>query len=477
MTAKRTFAAVLGLLIAIWWILWGLEQNASYESQRSMWSQDLAFFNQILFHASQGDAWTSPILLEPTGFFSMVHFHPILALILPVYMILPSASTLLWINAGAVALTAWPLARLGAKASGSEIFGLAAGVAWLVWMPSRAAAIADFRPMVFLIPALAWIVWGVYSQRRAAWIGGVVLCCAAREESAYLLPSIGILLAVGLPLGGKRRREGLWILGGGLFWLSFLLVFKDNFFFHFNPINLLQGDGGPSPSGELTSARMGFWGQALASGYAGAILSPATLLFGAGPMHWLMTDSQREWHAFFGTVVYLKDPMLPLIASAGTLGAAWVIRKKEALLPAVCIVLILGNSLAFRGERSRLNQRKTDNHAQKRTPEGVALQALIDHVSPEAKVVTDYRLIAVLSGRDVLWNRAHLYLEDNSRPPHWKNDWPITFEIADTVLLPLEDSLVGELSDSWTQTQRAGGYGLWTRKAQESRVDPAPPTH
>ena len=175
MTLERYSKPLLLLMMATAWVLWGLEQNAALASHRSMWSQDLAFFHQILFHASQGDAWTSPILLEPTGFFSMVHFHPILALILPIYLLAPSASTLLWINAGAVAATAWPLAKIGEKATGSVLFGLAAGAAWLVWMPARSAAIADFRPMVFLIPALAWMVWGVFAQKRAAWIAGALV--------------------------------------------------------------------------------------------------------------------------------------------------------------------------------------------------------------------------------------------------------------------------------------------------------------
>ena len=49
-----------------------------------------------------------PDSLEPTGFFNMVHFHPILAAVLPIYWLRPEATTLLRINAGAVAVTAWP---------------------------------------------------------------------------------------------------------------------------------------------------------------------------------------------------------------------------------------------------------------------------------------------------------------------------------------------------------------------------------
>jgi hypothetical protein len=458
--------ALLGATMLLMLVLWGREQEAALASHRLMWGQDLAFFNQILFNAAHGQAWTSPLLLEPTGFFSMVHFHPVIGAILPIYWLRPEASTLLWINVAAVVATAWPLARLGAHATKSEAFGLASGVAWLVWLPTRSAAIADFRPMVFLIPALAWMVWGLYRQRRRLWIGGLLLCCAAREESAYLLPAIGLMLALGLPLGGKRRKEGFLIAGAGLLWLGFLLVFKDNFFFHFNPMQFFDGNSGPSPDPELTANRLHFLGQSLGGGYLGAVLSPVPLSFSIGPLGWLMTDTQREWHAFSGTVVYLKDPLLPLLASAGTLGAAWAVNRWKKSLYFVCAGLILGNYLAFPSQRGQLNQRLTDHHEALNRSDHQALAALLAQVNPQDQVATDYTLIAALSGRNVLWNRAHMYLEPQDKPPHWQSAWPLTFSQVNTVVLPLIDPLLAHLDSHWTEVDRTSQYGLWRRTSR-----------
>lgn len=471
---KRGHKALLLIFMLTAFVMWGQQQDAALASHRLMWGQDLAFFNQILFNAAHGESWTSSLLLEPTGFFSMVHFHPVFAAILPIYWLRPGPSTLLWINVAAVVATAWPLARLGARATDSEHFGLAAGLAWLVWLPTQSAAIADFRPMVFLIPALAWLIWGVYSQRRGLWIGGILLCCAAREESAYILPSIGFLLAVGLPLGGKRRKEGLLVAGSGLLWLGFLLVFKENFFFHFNPVSLFNGESGPTPSAELTSHRWGFLGQSIGGGYLGALASPVPLVFSIGPLSWLMTDAQREWHAFSGTVVYLKDPLLPLIASAGTLGAAWVVNRWKKSLYFVCGFLVLGNLFAFSPARTRLGQRHSDHNQRLESPEHIALQNLLKRVNPKDRVVTDYALIATLSGREVLWNRAHLYLEPSDRPPHWKSDWPIQFDRFDTVILPENDSLLVHLDENWEQEARGGSYALWRRTAPPVDGFPSP---
>jgi hypothetical protein len=471
---KRIPKALLLIFMLTALVMWGQQQEAALASHRLMWSQDLAFFNQILFNAAHGESWTSSLLLEPTGFFSMVHFHPVLAAILPIYWLRPGPSTLLWINVLAVVASAWPLARIGARATDSEHFGLAAGLAWLVWLPTQSAAIADFRPMVFLIPALSWLIWGVYAQRRALWIGGVILCCAAREESAYILPSIGLLLAAGLPLGGKRRKEGLLIACSGLAWLVFLLIFKDNFFFHFNPTSFFSGESGPAPSPELTAHRWRFLGQSIGSGYFGALLSPAPLAFSIGPLSWLMTDAQREWHAFSGTVVYLKDPLLPLIASAGTLGAAWVVNRWEKSLYVVCCFLVLGNFFAFHSDQKRLNQRHADHKQQLNESDHTALQTLLERVKPEDRVATDYTLIATLSGREVLWNRAHLYLESSDKPPHWTSDWPIKFDRFDTVVLPEKDSLLVHMDENWKQEAQGGTYALWRRTAPPTGGFPKP---
>jgi len=490
MSAKQGKAVILALM-GVAWILWGLEQERALASHNLMWGQDLAFFNQIFYSASQGGDWTSPLLLEPTGFFKMVHFHPIIGLLLPFYALRPEPSTLLWLNAGAVVAATWPIARLGARATKCEIVGVAAALAWLCWLPTRSAAIADFRPMVFWIPGLAWLIWGVYCQKAHRWIIGLLLCCFAREESGYLIPTIGLLLIAGLPLGGKRRKEGLWIAGAGLFWLCFLLIFKENFFFHFNPANMINGDGGASPGDALQSSRTDFLLSCIQGGYLSSVLAPGVLAFGAGPLHWLMTDAQREWHAFSGTVVYLKNPLLPLIACSGTLGMAWLINRYPRGLPVFCLWMVLGNYFSFSDARDTLNQRNNDNVAQQQQTAHKSLSTLLSKVGSKDRVATDSELIAALSGRDVLWNVDHLYNAD--KPHHWKGQWPLTLVLFDTLVLkntPREDEWLYKLQNNpehhifqaeftganWRVAFRSDTYTLWRRTTSSNpTIDQTPP--
>ncbi len=450
---------IMAMALAMW--SWCGEQFAALGAHRLQWGQDFAFFQRILNSAAAGGEWSSSLLLEPTGFFSMVHFHPILAAIVPLWALFSEPKLLLSINVLAVVATAWPLAWIGRKQTNSAIFGLCCGVAWLVWLPAHGAAIADFRPMVFLIPGLACVVAGAMDGSKRWLLFGAVLCCMAREEASYLLVVAGSVLAL-FPLGGGRR-SGLALIGVGAVWFGFLLVFKENFFFHFNPVETFKGfGGGASVPLELAEARVGFAKGAWLGGYLAAPLSLNTLGIGSGAAAWLFTDTHREWHAITGTVVYLKDPLLVVIAAAGTLGAGVIARKLPRGAVVVGLAMIMGNMLSFSEERTRLSERFESLSEEAASEEVLEIDRLLASVPKEAQVATDYRLISDFADRAVLWNVAHLYMED-APPPHWEDDWPLTLDLVDTVVLPLNDPFVDRLSGGWGLVERGGGYGVWRR--------------
>jgi hypothetical protein len=455
-----SFLLVIAMMIYMW--CWCGEQFYALEAHRLQWGQDFAFFQRILNSAVAGGEWTSSLLLEPTGFFSMVHFHPVLAVIVPLWALFSTPKLLLAINVLAVVATAWPLARIGSKQTNSSVFGLCCGVAWLVWLPAHGAAIADFRPMVFLIPGLACVVAGAMDGSKRWLLFGAVLCCMAREEASYLLVVAGLVLSL-FPLGGGRR-SGLALVGVGAVWFGFLLVFKENFFFHFNPVETIRGFGsGASVPPELTDARIGFVRSAWLGGYLAAPLSLNTLGIGGGAAAWLFTDTHREWHAITGTVVYLKDPLVVIIAAAGTLGAGILVRKRPSAALLVGLVMIISNQLSYSSDRSRLKERMSSLRDEAESEEVLEIDRLISSVPKSARVATDYRLIADFADRAVLWNVAHLYMED-APPPHWEDDWPLTLELLDTVVLPIDDPFVDRLSVGWGLVDQGGGYGVWLRE-------------
>jgi hypothetical protein len=366
----------------------------------------------------------------------------------------------LWINVIAVVLCAWPIAELGRAAGDSAWLGFAAGLAWLLWVPTSSAALADFRPMVFWVPAVAWMLLGLYRGQRRTWILATLLFCAAREESSYILVLGGLCLLF-VPWGETRRRDALALMAIGASYLAFLLVFKDNFFFHFDPRVALASTQARVPS-ELMEARQGFLLRSWLGGFALAPLSPAPLAIGLGPLYWLLSDTHREWHPMTGTTIYLRDLLLPLLACAGVVGAAKVARGSSWRLHLVAALLILGNLFSFGPERRQMRERYQDLKEQAKSQELAEINQLLGQVRPDAKVGTDYRLIAALSGRRVLWNVAHLYLDD-APPPHWQAEWPLGLERLDTLVIEDGHQLEERLLDEWAQGGRGGTYVLWER--------------
>ncbi|MFH1469124.1 MAG: DUF2079 domain-containing protein [Pseudomonadota bacterium] len=456
------------LLAALATVALGKRALAAFAAHNAQWAHDLAFFDQILFNAAQGRAWTSPLLLEPLGFFEMVHFHPVFAALLPLWMLRPEPSTLLLFNVAAVCFAAVPLAGLARDRSGSDWFGLAAAVAFLCWLPVQTAALADFRPVVFFIPGFLLLLRGAARPSRAMLVAGALLVASAREESGYLLPLMALVLLV-VPFGRRRRSDALILLGLGLGWLVFLLAFKGSFFYHFNPVAFLQGlgQGDPVPA-QATADRLRHLGLLLASGFGPQLLSPAMLLMLAPQVGFLMLDTHREWHAFTGTYPYLRHALLPFMAAGGVMGWAWLVerarleRRRETLALAI-VGMVLGNALAFHHERERLDGALWQRNAELAAAvETKALDLLLAEVPPEARVVTDYRLVADLAGRRVLWVSAHLY-NDGGAPAGWPGPWPLTLDFVDTVLVPQDDPLLARLDDAWEFQDRAGEYVLWRR--------------
>jgi hypothetical protein len=454
-------------------ITWGRRQLLALEVFREQWSQDLAFFNQILSSALDGRPWTSPILLEPTGFFDMVHFHPVFALILPLYALAPGIQILVLINVVAVVAAAWPMAELGRESSGRSWVGLAAGLAFLVWAPTEAAAGADFRPMALWIPALAWMLLGLYKGALRIWLPAAVLVCLIREESVYVLPLCGLVLFV-VPWGGWKRREGLGLLTVGLVYVGVLWVVKGNFFYHFDPRKMLEGLGtAPDVPAELLADRWQYLRHSLLGGYLFSLAAPAPLAMSTGPAWWLWTDTHREWHGFLGTTVYLRSALLPLWAGAGTVGAGLLIRRWPQLVWPVGIWLIVGNLVTFTEQRDRLARRAELLRQESRSDEVAALRRLVAQVEPDDRVATEYKPIAALSGRRVIWNVNHMYTDDG-QPPHWSADWPLGLDRVDTVLLPIDHPFTARLQPEFGLGHRAGGWGLWRRTVAPTGGMPEP---
>ena len=163
-------------------------------------SWDLGIFTEAVQAYSRFEAPIVPI--KGPGYNLLGdHFHPLLALLGPIFRLFPSALTLLVVQDVLIAVSVLPIARLAQRLLGRGgvlLVGLAYGLGWGL----QGAVAAQFHEVCLAVPLLAF--GGVaFVERRwgasMAWLAPLVL---VKED-------LGLTVFVaGLALAWRRRGEG-----------------------------------------------------------------------------------------------------------------------------------------------------------------------------------------------------------------------------------------------------------------------------
>jgi uncharacterized membrane protein len=188
------------------------------------------------------------------------HFQPIVGLIAPVFLLFPSAATLLVVQALLTAVSVIPVSRAAAARLGTgagRMIGAAYGFSW----GFQQMIDFDFHEIAFAVPLLACSLSALSRGKvRAAAVWALPLVFV-KEDQGFTVAAIGILIVV-MSLGRARAdspdraalRCGALLTIWGLAW-SFLAIAV--IIPHFNPLHQYPywADGGVlSPGGAHPTA-------------------------------------------------------------------------------------------------------------------------------------------------------------------------------------------------------------------------------
>lgn len=188
------------------------------------------------------------------------HFQPIVGLIAPVFLLFPSAATLLVVQALLTAVSVIPVSRAAAARLGTgagRMIGAAYGLAWGL----QQMIDFDFHEIAFAVPLLACSLSALSRGKvRAAAVWALPLVFV-KEDQGFTVAAIGILIVVmsrfrarGYGPNRAALRWGALLTVWGLAW-SFLAIAV--IIPHFNPLHQYPywTDGGVlSPGGSHPSA-------------------------------------------------------------------------------------------------------------------------------------------------------------------------------------------------------------------------------
>jgi uncharacterized membrane protein len=201
---------VLAVLVLLFLAYYGSLTLVKYDALVT--GVDLADVDQTLWQTLSGHPLrmtTLPHISNRLG----IHVEPILLVLLPLYAILPSAKTLLLVQAVALALVAVPLYALATEELGDWVLALAFPLLYLLSPAIHNAVLSDFYPATLgVLPATAALLTLRRGQVRATLLlAGIALL--AREDYGLWLAALAVI-------GWWTTRQRIWIAAGlvGVAW-------------------------------------------------------------------------------------------------------------------------------------------------------------------------------------------------------------------------------------------------------------------
>lgn len=222
---KRPDRLAVGRVAATWWLpvvvacaVGGLYVCLSLGQWRALVapSWDLGIFAEAVQAYSRFEAPIVPI--KGPGYNLLGdHFHPILALLGPVYRLFPSALTLLVVQDVLIAVSVLPVARLAQRLfgrGGAVIVGLGYGLGWGL----QGAVGAQFHEVCVAVPLLAFGGVAFVEHRWGACMGWLAPLVLVKEDLGLTV------FMAGLAIAWRGRGEGRPAVLRGLAYALFGIV-------------------------------------------------------------------------------------------------------------------------------------------------------------------------------------------------------------------------------------------------------------
>ncbi len=199
-------------VLAFAFFAWTLMQRAE---ALQVPAYDTAFFEQLVWNLGHGGGLVSGFF---PGSFLGLHFSPLLALPAALELAWPDARLLFLLDAAALALAA-PAAYLLLRAllvdrPGAGVAAAALAAPLPLWLALQWAAKAGFHTEALGLPLVLLCGWAGLRGRWVLCWACALLALAAKEDQAYAVAVIGLLLAV----HGPSRRQGIALAVGAAAW-------------------------------------------------------------------------------------------------------------------------------------------------------------------------------------------------------------------------------------------------------------------
>jgi uncharacterized membrane protein len=154
------------------------------------------------------------------------HVDPLLAAFAPLWLVWPSPTMLLTVQAIGLALGALPVFWLARKHLGSERLAALFGLVYLVYAPVEWLALDEFHPVSLACPLLLYALWYLDEERLFAALPFLGLAALTKEEVPLVVAGLGLWYALAR---GHRLVGAAIVAAGTALTLFFLTVVMPHF--------------------------------------------------------------------------------------------------------------------------------------------------------------------------------------------------------------------------------------------------------
>ncbi|MEU4242878.1 DUF2079 domain-containing protein [Actinoplanes sp. NPDC026619] len=373
--APYLLAAVLFVLYAAWSIRRHLRLQTS--------GYDLGIFEQAVRGYAHLGAPESTI--KAPGFNLLGdHFHPILALLAPLYRLFASPITLLVAQAALIAVSSIPISRLATRIVGTGAAASAATAYGMSWGLQSAVGF-DFHEVAFAVPLLAFGLTALVERRWTAAAAWTLPLIAVKEDLPATVAVIGLLIA----LRGRRRLGAAMIavaVCSGLVIVGLILPALNPTHIYAYAASAAPDTQGPLHRLLLPGVKLHTLAWLLAPTLFLALRSPL-LLVAAPTLAW------RFWstNPFYWGMGYQYSAVLMPIVFVAFLDALGPVRPARAVVHVACVFALAATLLKPLPLRGLLDPDNWGANAPAR-PE-------LTHIPDNARVAADNRLAPQLTSR------------------------------------------------------------------------------
>ncbi|MCB9595576.1 MAG: DUF2079 domain-containing protein [Sandaracinaceae bacterium] len=379
----------------------GIARYATFHNE----TFDLAFYTRIAWGLVRLDFWEPLVDAHVYG----LHLSPVLV---PLGALGAATSTpvvLILAQALALALAAFPLAKIGARHLGPA-GALLATIAWLFYPNPAHVAGYEVHPGSLAVLPIAWLAWSIDSGSARAFALGALGVLVCREDLALVVLGAAAVHAWRHP-SGRRAIAGV---------AAVTLAYALYFFLYLHPTH--------APAQGSLQLHFGRFGSSLPEvaihllthpadllahlaapqrlAYLPKVLAPLALLPLLRP-RWLIPalpilaiNLVSEWPTTTDLDVHYLTPGLPFLVAGALEGAAVAARRLPpfAVLVVVALCVLTGHAVAG-GTPLSLD---FDSAAYAPDPLTRGRRALVALIPPDASVQAPYALLPHLAERRVL---------------------------------------------------------------------------